>query len=359
MTDENQRLEEESMDVNAPVAVEESIDVHTDVDAPVEESMDVNAALEEMGLTEFSPEDENFKSGFVAVVGAPNAGKSTLVNALMGQKLAIVSPRPQTTRSRQLGILTTEDSQIVFVDTPGLVKKALHKLDEAMIDTVIESIDGADMVLYMVDGTYTPMASDHELTTILSKIADKVPVILAVNKVDLMSVEQVQTNPYLYRNLLPEGIEWIVFSAENGAGLAELHQIILDKLPKGPMYYPADQVTDTYIRTIAGEMVREQILLQMRDEIPHTIAVQVDEYKERDNGLIYIHATIFVERDTHKKIIVGHKGDQIKRIGAAARKQIEPLVGARIYLELRVKTAAKWRSNEILLEKFGYSGDKR
>ncbi len=297
---------------------------------------------------------EGHRSGFVAVVGAPNAGKSTLINALLEQKIAIVSPRPQTTRSRQLGILTTDEYQIIFVDTPGLIKKSLHTLDDAMVETVIESMDGADAILWMVDTTQLPNAADRELARLLKPLSARLPVILAMNKVDQMTMEQVATNHIAYRDLLPES-EWIVFSAREKAGLDELCQLIVAALPEGPRFYPKDQITDTYVRTIAGEMVREQILLQMQDEIPHTIAVEVDEYKERENGVTYILAMIFVERDSHKRIVIGQGGKQIKKIGAAARHEIEKVTDSKIYLELRVKTIPKWRRNRKLLERFGYA----
>ena len=297
---------------------------------------------------------EGHKSGFVAVVGAPNAGKSTLVNALLDQKIAIVSPRPQTTRSKQLGILTTEDYQVIFVDTPGLIRKAMHTLDEVMIDTVIESMDGADAVLWMVDATNKPGGSDRELARLLLPLSKRMPVILAMNKVDLMTMEQVATNHVAYRNLLPD-VEWIVFSAETRSGVEELREMILNVLPEGPRFYSEDQVTDAWIRTIAGELVREQILLQMRDEIPHAIAVEVDEFKERENGTLYVMAMIFVERDAHKRIIIGANGSQIKKLGAAARKEIEKLAESPVYLELRVKVVPKWRRNRKMVERFGYT----
>lgn len=297
---------------------------------------------------------ETHQSGFVAVVGAPNAGKSTLMNALLDQKIAIVSPRPQTTRTRQLGILTTNEYQIVFVDTPGLIKKAMHTLDEAMIDTVMEAIDGADSVLWVVDGTNRPNAADRELARLLQPLSEQIPVILAINKIDEMSAAQVSAHSTAYRQLLPDS-QWIVFSAMTRAGLEELRGMIIGTLPEGPRFYPPDQVTDSWVRVIAAELVREQLLLQLRDEIPHALAVKVDEFKERENGVIYIHATIFVERDSQKRIVIGKNGGQIKRLGAAARREIEKLVDTRIFLELRVKVAQKWRRNRQMIERFGYT----
>lgn len=297
---------------------------------------------------------EGHRSGFVAVVGAPNAGKSTLVNALLDQKIAIVSPRPQTTRSRQLGILTTETYQIIFVDTPGLIKKAMHTLDEVMVETVVESMDGADAILWMVDATKRPSAADKELARLLNPLSKRLPIILAMNKVDEMTMEQVATNHIAYRNLLADA-QWIVFSAKTRAGLDELRDMIIAAIPEGPRFYSSDQITDAYVRTIAGEMVREQILLQMRDELPHSVAVEVDEFKERDNGTVYVMAMIFVERDAHKRMVIGKNGTQIKRLGASARSEIEKLVDAKVFLELRVKVIPKWRRNRKLVERFGYT----
>lgn len=296
---------------------------------------------------------ENHRSGFVAVVGAPNAGKSTLMNALLDQKIAIVSPRPQTTRTRQLGILTTGEYQAVFVDTPGLVKKVMHALDEAMVDTVMEAIDGADAILWMVDGTNPPNASDRELARLLTPATEHITVIMAINKVDEMTAEQVQAHSTAYRQLLPTA-EWIVFSALTRAGLEELRTMIINALPEGPRFYPPDQVTDAWVRVISAELVREQLLLQLRDEIPHTLAVKVNEFKERENGVIYINAIVFAERDSQKRIIIGKNGEQIKRIGASARREIEKLVDTRVFLELRVKVAPKWRRDRQQLERFGY-----
>ena len=190
---------------------------------------------------------EGHRSGFVAVVGAPNAGKSTLINALLDQKIAIVSPRPQTTRSKQLGILTTDKFQIVFVDTPGLIKKAMHTLDEIMVDTVIESMDGADAILWMVDASRLPRGADKELARLLDPLSKRMPIILAMNKVDEMTMEQVATNHVAYRNLLPDA-EWIVFSAKTRAGLDELRGMIVKALPEGPRFYPPEQITDAYVR---------------------------------------------------------------------------------------------------------------
>ncbi len=294
------------------------------------------------------------KSGFIAVVGVPNAGKSTLMNAFLEQKIAIVSPRPQTTRTKQLGILTKPDEyQAIFVDTPGLIKKAKHALDEAMLETVAESMEGADVILWLVDGKTMPTDTDKEVARLIKPLAEKTPVILAINKVDEMTAEQTLRYPPAYVALMP-GADWIVFSAKTGAGVPELLTMLIAILPEGPQFYPADQITDTFMRDIAGEMIREQLLIQLKDEIPHSAAVRINEFKERENGMVYINATVLMERETHKKIVIGTKGAQIKRISTAARKEIESLLDGRVYLELRVKVVPKWRTNRTQIERLGY-----
>lgn len=297
---------------------------------------------------------DSHKAGFIAVVGVPNVGKSTLMNAFLDQKIAIVSPRPQTTRSRQLGILTKPDAyQAIFVDTPGLIRKAKHALDEAMVDTVLESMEGADVILWLVDGQTMPSDTDKEVARLVRPLASKIPVILAINKIDMMTAEQTLRYPPAYTALIP-GADWTVFSARSGAGVKKLLGLLVESLPVGPLFYPADQITDTFMRDIAGEMIREQLLLQLKDEIPHASAVRINEFKERENGMVYINGTILLERETHKKIVIGMKGAQIKRISTAARKEIETLLDSRVYLELRVKVVPKWRTNRNQLDRLGY-----
>ena len=296
---------------------------------------------------------EDHKSGFVAVVGRPNVGKSTLMNALLNQKVAIVTPRPQTTRVRQLGILTKPNYQMVFVDTPGIMQPR-HKLDEFMLEAALESLVDADVILWLVDASEPPGAGDHEIASRLREVAAESTIILGMNKNDLLAPEEVMPRTEAYRALLPEADNWILFSASNDQGLDTLFEMLYEALPEGPRYYPAEQVTDVYQRDLAAELVREQILLQIREEIPHGAAVQVEEFKERDNGVIYINATVFVEREAHKKIIIGAKGAQLRQIGAEARKEIERMLGTRVYLELWVKVAARWRRSDRALKRFGY-----
>jgi GTP-binding protein Era len=297
---------------------------------------------------------EGHKSGFVAIVGSPNVGKSTLMNALLNQKIAIVGPRPQTTRTRQLGIMTTENYQIVFVDLPGFVHKARHELDTVMVGTVTENAESADLIIWLVDGTQRPTEADQAVANLLHAHAGKMPVIVAINKIDVMSAEQVATHPQMYTSLLPDAA-WLVFSGGSGAGVGELLTMIIERLPEGPRFYPEDQITETFVRTIAAEMVREQLLIQLDEEVPHAAAVEVEEYKERENGMIYVRATIHVERDSHKKIVIGQGGRQVRQIGMAARKEIEKLVEAPVYLELFVRVTPKWRQNRHMLEQLGYA----
>jgi len=296
---------------------------------------------------------EGHKSGIVAVAGRPNVGKSTLMNAYLRQKIAIVSPRPQTTRSRQLGILTEPDYQIIFVDTPGLIKPR-HKLDEYMVAAADDSIRDADMILWLVDASEPVGAGDAFIAGTLRELIDGTPVILAMNKNDLLAPDEVIERSKSYQALLP-GAEWILISAAKGNGLDQLLQMIVNALEEGPRFYPADQTTDSFVRDIAAELIREQIFLKMRDELPYGTAVAVDEYKERENGVIYIKATIFVERENHKKIIIGTKGSQLRSIGASSRLEIEELIEQKVYLDLWVKVVPNWRRDDAALKRLGYS----
>lgn len=313
----------------------------------LEDYMDIDS-LEDQELP------EGHKSGFVAVVGRPNVGKSTLMNALLRQKVAIVTPRPQTTRIRQLGIVTEDDHQIVFMDTPGIIRPR-NTLDEYMTSLAMETLAEADVVVWIVDASEPPGAGDRGIAETLQQLPAAAEVILVMNKNDLLQPDEVIPRTEAYRALLPETDTWILISAKENAGLDTLYDMILAALPEGPRYYPADQVTDLFMRDIAAELIREQVLLQIREEIPHGVAVQVEEFKERETGLIYINATVFVERENHKKIVIGARGSMLRDIGAAARKEIERMLGTRVYLDLWVKAAPKWRSDEAALRRFGYA----
>lgn len=296
---------------------------------------------------------EGHKSGFVALVGRPNVGKSTLLNNFLQQKVAIVSPSPQTTRTRQLGILTRPEYQMIFVDTPGIMQPR-HKLDEYMLEEAIRTLEEVDVVLWLVDAGEPPGPGDQAIAERLKLLSGKTPVILGMNKVDTLQAGEVMPRSEAYQALLPDA-PWILFSATQSSGTEELFTMLLETLPEGPRFYPSEQVTDVYERDLAAELIREQILLQIREEIPHGTAVAVDEFKERETGMVYIHAIIFVEREAHKKIVIGAGGAQLRAIGAAARKEIENMLGTRVYLELWVKVEPQWRRNERALKRLGYS----
>jgi GTP-binding protein Era len=307
------------------------------------------------------PEDlpPDHRSGFVAVVGKPNVGKSTLLNAYLGQKIAIVSPKPQTTRNRLLGILTLvrergdlADAQVIFVDTPG-IHQPHHKLGEYMVETAVRAIPDSDAVLFVVDVSRPPGSEDQLIASILRQQC-RVPILLVLNKADLLPPEQRVAHAELYR-ALGEFDDWHLVSALHGDHLDTLMKATIERLPPGPRYYPEEQVTDQQLRFMVAELIREQALRYLRQEIPYSVAVIVDQFKERSEDMTYISANIFVERETQKAIILGQGGKMIKRIGRDARKQIEELLGTRVYLELWVKVRKRWRKDERELRRMGYS----
>ena len=293
------------------------------------------------------------RSGFVAVVGRPNVGKSTLINRLLGQKVAIVSPRPQTTRNRLLGILTREDAQVILVDTPGL-HAPQHRLGEIMVEVAETALPDADVVLWVVDLSVDPTEEDRLVASRLAALASDIPLVLALNKADLLAGEAFPGRVDAYRSLAPRA-QAVQVSALHGEGLQQLVEAVIGGLPEGPRYYPAEQVTDQQERFMAAELVREQVLLHLRQEVPHAIAVAVNEFKERRDNLTYISATIYVERETQKGIVLGRDGQMLKRIGQSARRSIEELLGTRVYLDLWVKVRPKWRSKDEELRRLGYS----
>jgi GTP-binding protein Era len=298
-----------------------------------------------------------YKTGYVAVMGRPNVGKSTLINALVGQKIAAVSPRPQTTRQVQLGILTLDDAQLIFVDTPGL-HNPRHKLGEYMNRNAIEALADADVILFIVDGSESPPhEEDRILVNLLNEMEVVPPVILAVNKIDRLSPDQWPERQQEYLHLYPPASPLPV-SATRGDNLDELVTLLVSQLPEGEPFYPQDQVTDLYEREIAADLIRATALLQLRDEVPHAIAIRIDEYKERTEGAVYIAATIFVERDSQKGIVIGKAGTMLKRIGTFSRKEIESMSGKRVFLRLRVKVRKNWRNDEKALRRFGFQTTK-
>jgi GTP-binding protein Era len=295
-----------------------------------------------------------YKSGFVAVVGRPNVGKSTLINALMGQPITAVSPRPQTTRRQQLGILTDDQAQIIFTDTPG-VHHAKHKLGNYMNEEAVLALEDSDVVLFIVDGSVEPDDEDLLLAGILREIKHGVPVILALNKTENLKGEEKTSSQDLYENLVPQA-EMILISALAHNNLDELLDKIIGNLPQHPPFYPPDQITDLYEREIAADLIRAAALIILRDEVPHAIAVRIDEYTERGDEGAYIEGTLFVERESQKGIVVGAGGKMIKRISTEARKAIEEMSGRKVYLRLRVKVRKNWRNDERSLGLFGFRG---
>ena len=293
------------------------------------------------------------RSGFVAIIGKPNVGKSTLVNALLGQKIAAVSPRPQTTRVRQRGILTLPDAQIVFVDTPGL-HKSKHKLGEFLNQEAQEALDGVDLILWLVDSSTSPTEEDLNIADLLNKLTRRTQVLLVLNKVDMLQADAESARENEYSKLLSKATTVLKVSATKRLGLGEMIETLIQLLPKREAEYPEDQITDLYEKEIAGDLIREACLLKLREEVPHSLAVRIDEFKERENGMAYISATILVERESQKGIVIGEGGKMMKAIGSAARKEIEEMGGRKVFLELRVKVEKDWRDNPNALRVLGY-----
>lgn len=296
---------------------------------------------------------ENFRSGFIAIIGRPNVGKSTLVNALLGQKIAAVSPRPQTTRRRQLGILTREDAQLIFVDTPG-IHNPRHKLGEILNEEAEEAMDGVDVILFLFDVSTMPAEDDSRIAELLNKLPRRTPLVLAANKIDLVEAEALTRRLEAYQALVKREAKVVALSASRGDGLDDLINSLTQLCPVRPAEYEEGQVTDLYEKEIAADLIREAALLKLRDEVPHGIAVRVDEFTERENGVAYISATLFVERESQKGIVIGEGGRMLKKIGTKAREEIESMGGRKIFLELRVKVEKDWRNNESALKRFGY-----
>ena len=306
-------------------------------------------------MTETPAENHPHRSGFVAVVGRPNVGKSSLVNYLLGQKIAIVSDKPQTTRQTQLGILTRPEAQVIFVDTPGM-HEPRNALGAAMVEGAARALLEADAVLFIVDVSTPPGPGDLRLAEIIAQKPGLAPVLLALNKSDLLRPEHVILHSEAYRALAPEA-PWMLVSAKRGDNLDELLNMIVRALPEGPALYPEDEVTQTHVRDLAGELIREAALNALEQEVPYGIAVEIDEFKERRNAPTYVAATLYVERESHKGIVIGKGGQMLKRIGVAARLEIEKLIENQTYLELRVKVRKHWRKDEREVKRLGYSGD--
>ena len=285
-------------------------------------------------------------------MGRPNVGKSTLVNALLGQKVAAVSPRPQTTRKRQMGILTLDSAQAIFVDTPG-IHQPRHKLGENMNREAIDTLEESDLILFVVEADHEPTPEDHMLADLLTRMKRSVPVILTLNKSDLTPEDVLAKHVEIYSALAPQA-ELLPVSATQGNNLDRLLEKILEYLPEGIPFFPEGQVTDLFERDIAADLIREAALNILRDEIPHGIAIRIDQYVERGDQGAYIEATLFVERESHKPIVIGQGGAMLKKIGSAARLEIEKMSGRKVFLRLRVKVRKNWRDDEKVLRWFGF-----
>lgn len=296
----------------------------------------------------------DYRSGFVAVVGRPNVGKSTLINSLLGQKVAAVSPRPQTTRRRQLGILTSDKAQLIFVDTPG-IHKPRHKLGQFLNQEAEDGLGGVDIILWLADASADPSDDDTRVAGVLNALPAEPHVVLAANKIDLVDQADWAARMAAYDRLLERPHRTVQISATRRDGLAELVEILTRECPQRPAEYDDEQVTDLFERDIAADLIREAALVELRDEVPHAIAVRIDEFQERPNGVTYIGATIFVERESQKGIVIGEGGRMLKRIGSRARREIESMGDHKVFLELRVKIEKGWRNDEGTLQRLGYT----
>ena len=295
-----------------------------------------------------------FKSGFIAIAGKPNVGKSTLTNVLLGQPIAGVSAKPQTTRKRQLAIRTTAEYQMIFVDTPGL-HEPKDKLSQFINSEAVSALSDADLILFLVDGSQKPDEEDRKLADLVHEAQKEDSVLLVINKIDLVDGKTLSAHRKLYQALFPEA-PVLQISAQTGKGIGELIDSLVERLPEGPMYFPEEQITQTYERDIAAELIRAACMDLLEDELPYSIAVHTDEYSERENGVVYIKATIFVERDAQKAIVIGRNGEMIKRIGTLARTEIEAMNGKKVFLELYVKTRKNWKNDPAFLREVGFTG---
>lgn len=288
------------------------------------------------------------KAGFVNIIGNPNVGKSTLMNALVGEKLSIITSKAQTTRHRIMGIVNGEDYQIVFSDTPGIIKPA-YQLQESMMDFVKTAFEDADVLIYMVEVGETALKNEEFFKKI---IKSKIPIILLLNKIDKSTPEEVKEKIDYWREKIPNSFVYVISALER-FNVDSVFYKIIELLPEAPPFFPKDQITDKPERFFVNESVREKILKHYKKEVPYSVEVETESFVEEEN-IIKIRANIIVERDTQKGIIIGHKGNAIKRVGAEARKDLEYFFGKKIYLDLYVRVNKNWRSNEKELKRFGY-----
>ena len=298
---------------------------------------------------------EDYKSGFAALIGRPNVGKSTLMNHLIGQKIAITSEKPQTTRNRIQTVYTDQRGQIVFLDTPG-IHKAKNKLGEYMVNVAESALKEVDVILWLVEPSTFIGAGERHIAEILGKV--KTPVILVINKIDtLKDQDEVLTYMDAYRKVC-DFAEIVPVSALRSRNTEKMTELIFKYLPYGPQYYDEDRVTDPPMRQLAAELIREKALRLLEEEIPHGIAVTIEAMKERKNGMFDIEANIVCERESHKGIIIGKGGSMLKKIGTAARIEIENLMGEKVNLQLWVKVRKEWRDSELYMKNYGYVPQK-
>lgn len=310
--------------------------------------MDLTTDYMEVSLLK---ETQIFHSGFITIIGRTNVGKSTLLNRILQQKVAIMSDKPQTTRNKIIGVYHGDRAQIVFIDTPGF-HKPKYRLNEFMIKTAIKTLEGVDAILYLVEPEKTIGSGDRSIINLLQPV--KTPVVLAINKIDLVQKEQLLPVIDVYSRAFPFA-EIIPISALGNKNIDHALGTLLSYLPEGPQYYPEDMVTDQPERFLAAELIREKVLLSTREEIPYSIAVVIEQMKIREEkAIIDIDATIYVERPSQKGILIGKSGAMLKRIGALARKEIETLLGSQVFLTLWVKVRKNWRMDEHDLRMFGY-----
>ncbi len=301
-------------------------------------------------------DSQKLRAGYVAVIGKPNVGKSTLINTLLEQKIAAVSSKPQTTRRRQLGIITTPQTQIILIDTPGL-HVPQHKLGDFMNQEAIESLKDADLILWLIDASNRLTSEDRLIAERLLTIKKRPPVVICLSKVDLVGEEELLERKK--EALEAFGAEdMLAISSLDQSGMDELRTKITTFLPLGEPFFDEDTITDQYERDIAAELIREAVLTYVRDEVPHCIAVRVDQYEERGENGASIVATIFVERDSQKGIVIGQGGEMIKKIGIRARQEIESMSGRKVFLDLRAKVNKNWRNSPDALRLLGYTAGK-
>ena len=297
--------------------------------------------------------ETTFKSGFVSIVGRPNVGKSTLLNTIIGEKIAIVSDKPQTTRNKILGIKNIPGAQVVFFDTPG-IHKPRHKLNEYMVKTALSTLEEVDIILFMIEAGKPSGPGDKYIVDLLSTV--RKPVFLLINKIDLVQKEMVLPQIDEYRQLY-KFAEFFPISALYKDNIDRLLDSLVKQLPEGPQYFPEDIATDQPMRFIASEIIREKIFQLTYQEIPYSIAVGIEDFKEREErNIVYIRGVIFVERDSQKGIIIGKGGTMLKKAGQLAREELEAIMGIKVFLELWVKVKDKWQSDEQVLKMLGYKG---